>query len=156
MKLPSQDIKDFINSSIKFKPNYYTIAENLVGLDSYNVLHVRVSDDYFNSDIDTFKEDAMIKDIQNINLTNNTIIISNNYSLKRRIAGLFGFKFIDNKAEHSGYSDDLESTVIDYIILSQSSRIFCLTVYWHGSGFSEQCAVLNNIPYQVKVINTEQ
>ena len=79
--------------------------------------------------------------------------MSNNYELKKKLNNIFGFYFIDNKACHSANSanisnnTDLESTIIDYIILSNSSKTFCISYYNNCSGFSKHCSVLNNIPY---------
>jgi hypothetical protein len=77
--------------------------------------------------------------------------MSNNFSIKKKINKLFGFHYIDNMPFHicNKSNEDLESTIIDYIILSKSSYTYCFSFYSHGSGFSEQCSVLNNIPYKL-------
>lgn len=51
--------------------------------------------------------------------------------------------------------NELESTIIDYIILSKSSHTYCISFYHHGSGFSEHCSVLNNIPYTLTYLPNE-
>jgi hypothetical protein len=146
----SQDIKDYINSFLKFKQQYYNIVENLFNLKKYNVVHIRCLDTNFNTDFgnDTYLFSEIIK----LQLTPDTIIISNNYGLKIKLNKLFGFHFIDKHTYHSGKINDyteLETTIIEYIILSNSSHTNCFSYYHHGSGFSEQCSVLNNIPYSV-------
>jgi hypothetical protein len=84
--------------------------------------------------------------------------MSNNYSLKQNLNKLCGFYFIDSKAVHTANASNnlngLYSTIIDYIILSKSSQTYCFSYYAHGSGFSEQCSVLNNIPYTVFYMNS--
>ena len=60
-------------------------------------------------------------------------------------SGIRGDDFVQASKDYS----ELESTILEYIILSKSSNIVCFSYYGHGSGFSEQCAVLNNIPYMV-------
>ena len=82
-KLPSQDIKDFINSCITFKSKYYDDAKQLFNLNKYNVLHVRVNDYCFRSDIDNNKEVNLFREIRKLNLSTDTIIMSNNYTLKK-------------------------------------------------------------------------
>jgi hypothetical protein len=146
----SQDIKDCINSFFKFKQKYNDTTDNLFNLKKYNVLHIRCLDSNFNTDFgnDTYLFSEIIK----LQLSADTIIISNNYGLKIKMNKLFGFHFIDKQSYHTGKINDyteLETTIIEYIILSKSSHTYCFSYYHHGSGFSEQCSVLNNIPYSV-------
>lgn len=69
---------------------------------------------------------------------------------------MFGFHFIDKPTIHVSNSkilpDELETTIIEYIILSKSSHNYCISYYNHGSGFSEHCSILNNIPYTLYII----
>ena len=147
MNLVSKDIKDYINSSLKFKQKYYDIAKELFDLKKYNVLHIRCKDEFLNMD---FEDNYLLTEIIKLQLSGNTIVMSNNYSLKKKINKIFGFYYIDKNVYHSGKINDfteLESTIIEYIILSKSSHTYCYSYYHHGSGLSEQCSVLNNIPY---------
>ena len=156
MKLPSHDIKDAINSFIQIKPDYYTMVEQLINLQNYNVIHIRCSDDCFNSEIFGNGIKILFDEISNLQLSCNTVVISNNYWLKKILNKRFGFHFIDKKVVHSALvtnSSDLETTIIDYIILSRSASTYCFSHYIHGSGFSEHCSVLNNIPYKVTLMN---
>jgi hypothetical protein len=149
MTLITEDIKDYINSFLTFKQKYYDVTNELFNLKQYNVLHIRCTDDTFNTD---FEDNNLLSEIIKLQLSENTIVISNNYALKRKINKLFGFYFIDTIAYHTGQIKDyieLNSTIIEYIILSKSSNNYCFSYYHHGSGFSEQCSVLNNIPYSV-------
>jgi hypothetical protein len=150
MNLVSDDIKNYINSTIKFKQIYYDKVNELFNLKKYNVLHIRCTDDNFNTD---FEDNNLLTEIIKLQLSGNTIVLSNNYKLKQKINKLFGFYFIDAKSLHTASTNinytDLESTIIEYIILSNSSNTYCFSYYHHGSGFSEQCSVLNNIPYSV-------
>jgi hypothetical protein len=146
----SSDIKNYINSCFKFKNFYYDEVNKLFNLTNYNVLHIRCNDDYFDCD---FNDQTLITKIIELRLNKNTVVISNNYSLKQKLNKLFGFYFIDSKAVHTGNTsnnlNDLYSTIIEYIILSKSSQTYCLSYYIHGSGFSEQSSLLNNVPYTV-------
>ena len=149
----SSDIKNYINSCFKFKQFYYDEINKLFNLQKYNVIHIRCQDDNFDRD---FNDNLLISKINNLKLNNNTIVISNNNSLKQKLNKLFGFYFIDSKAVHTANItnvNDLYSTIIEYIILSKSLQTYCFSYYRHGSGFSEQCSVLNNVPYTVFYIN---
>lgn len=156
MKLPTQDIKNTINSFLTFKPKYYEMAEQMFNLKKYDVIHIRCSDECFDTKLNTIKINTLFKEIKNLQLSSNTIIMSNNYSLKKLIHETLGFYFIDKKSVHTAKEknlNELESTIIEYIILSKSSHTYCFTCYNHGSGFSEHCSVLNNIPYQVTFVD---
>ena len=108
----SQDIKDCINYFLKFKQQYYDIVDKLFNLKKYNVLHIRCLDTHFNTD---FGNDAyLFTEIIKLQLSPNTIIISNNYGLKIKINKLFGFHFIDKNTYHAGKINDyteLDSTI---------------------------------------------
>jgi len=158
LKFPSQDIKNLINSRISFKQEYHDMAEKMIDLHNYTVLHIRFDDDYFNLDPDNSKIFNLYNEITKLNLPTNTFVMSNNYIIKTKINEEFGFHFIDKIPVHSAVvtelnSNDFDTTIIEYIILSKSIRTYCFTRYSHGSGFSEQCSVLNNIPYQVQLID---
>jgi hypothetical protein len=150
MNLVSEDIKYYINSFFNFKQQYHDTANELIKhFSKYNVLHIRCKDEYFNSDFD---DNYLLTEIIKLQLSPNTIVLSNNYSLKRKINKLFGFYYIDKDTYHTGNISDyteLESTIVEYIILSKSSNTYCFSYYHHGSGFSEQCSLLYNIPYSV-------
>jgi len=149
------DIQNYINSCLKFKQIYYDEVNKLFNLTNYNVLHIRCNDDYFDGD---FNDQTLITKIIELRLNKNTIVMSNNYSLKQNLNKLFGFYFIDSKAVHTANTsnnlNDLYCTIIDYIILSKSSQTYCFSYYSHGSGFSEQNSVLNNVPYTVYYMNS--
>jgi hypothetical protein len=147
--LLTNDIQHYINSFFIFKEQYYNTINSVFNLKNYNVLHIRCLDTDFTTD---FKDNSLLNQIKKIQLSTNTIVMSNNYLLKLKLNKLFGFYFIDNKSIHTvnvNNYKELESTIIDYIILSKSSRTYCISYYSHGSGFSEQCSILNNIPYTI-------
>ena len=146
--LVTREVKEFINFSLKFKQEYYDKAKMLFSLKKYIVLYIRCQDDNFESVID---DDNLLCQIIKLQLNNDTLVISNNYLLKKKLNTLFGFHYIDNIAIHSS---KLESTILDYIILSKSHRTYCFSYYRHGNEFSEHCSILNNIPYSVILISS--
>jgi len=169
--LITNDIKNYINSFLKFKQIYYDKVKELVKLDKYKVLHIRCNDKYFNKEFDS---DKLLIEIIKLQLDYNTIVLSNNYSIKKKLNKLFGFQYIDNMSIHTGNIgekksrffgsheylnetnfNELESTIIDYIILSKSEYTYCFSFYNHGSGFSEHCSILNDVPYKMVYLETE-
>jgi hypothetical protein len=153
INIVTSDIQNYINSCFKFKNFYYDEVKKLFNLTNYTALHIRCNDECFNCD---FNDSSLITKIKMLQLNKNTIVISNNYSLKQKLNNLFGFYFIDKPAVHTATTtnnlNDLYSTIIEYIILSKSLQTYCFSYYKHGSGFSEQCSVLNNIPYTIYYI----
>jgi hypothetical protein len=149
--LLSQDIKNTINNFFTFKPEYYRKAAELFPLDDYEVLHIRLTDENFDTD---FRDNGLFLEVLKLQLPPNTIVLSNNNSVKKRINMLFGFHYIDGEAVHSRSAEnsDLEKMVFDYIILSRSRATYCFSYYEHGSSFSEQCSVLNDVSYTLYAV----
>lgn len=144
----SQEVKDFVNSSLEFKEEYYYKTAVSLPLPAYSVLHVRCSDDHF------IEMDSLLKNIATLSLDCETLVLSSSYALKKNLESIYGFFVLDNKPSHCAFSTDvseLESVVIDYIILSKSKSTKCISFYGHGSGFSEHCSVLHDVPYQLIV-----
>ena len=153
----TEDDKLYINQTIQFKDEYYEMAKCLSNMEKYKVLHIRCKDEYF---FQSFHSDLLLQEIGKLGLEkNNTIVMSNNYNLKKKIHEIFGFYYIDGKSIHTrqvNNEKDLVWTIIDYIILSKSEYTYCFSYYEHGSGFSEQCSILHNIPYRVKILSSEK
>lgn len=147
-KLLTSDIKEYINSVFRFKDVYYDDIKKL-NLPPYNVLHVRCLDHQFEGEVNC---DSALNEIIKLQLDKNTIILSNNFLLKQKIHKLFGYSYINSSAVHTANatSHELYSSIQDYLILSKSMSTYCLSYYKHGSGFSEQCSALHNIPYSVR------
>ena len=144
----TQEVKDYVNSSLKWKEEYYTKAYLSLPLPCYSVLHIRCSDDNF------INMGSLIESIANLSLEHDTLVLSSDYAVKKKLENKYGYFVLDNKPSHCAFSTDvaeLESVVTDYIILSKSKSTTCISFYGHGSGFSEQCSVLHNIPYKVIV-----
>ena len=149
----TSDIKEYINNRLTFKDEYYeTALEYTSQFEQYTVLHIRCFDHYIFGE---YKDDNIMNKIEDLKLDTNTIVMANNYSLKKLVAETYGFYFIDKHPGHSDisyYCPELYLTVIEYIILSKSTRNVCFSYYKHGSGFSEHPSVLHNIPYQVTYV----
>jgi hypothetical protein len=145
--LITSEIKDYINGEFKFKTKYYERVNSIIGGKQYTAVHVRCEDEYFYKE---FRSNKLMAAILNKKITGNTYIFSNNYHIKHRINSLFGFNYIQTRPTHTANINrhiGLEGTIIDYILLSKASKIYQFSFYSHGSGFSQQCAVLHNIPY---------
>ena len=146
--LLTDDIKQYINSFFTFKPSYYEDKHRLFNFSNYNVLHIRCEDKHFNG---MFNDNNLLTEIIKLQLQPPTIVISNNHYFKQKLHRLFGFTMMDIPVHHVANTQDyhnLYSTIVEYMALAQSSFTYCFSYYGHGSGFSEQCSILNNVPYQ--------
>ena len=142
-----QELKEKLNKMLEFHEQYQRVE---TPVQQYEVLHIRTSDD------DYIHFDRLVERVRTLNLGPNTIVISSDYETKRKLHEMFGFHFLETQPVHTAFTEDttvLENTVKDYVILSKSQRTHCFSFYEHGSGFSEQCSFLHNIPYTKEIIN---
>jgi hypothetical protein len=56
---------------------------------------------------------------------------------------------------HNSTSEAIENSLIDFYTMSHARTIFCITPYNWGSGFSEYCAILYQVPYQRIIYSKE-
>ena len=149
-KTVTSDMKALVNSALQIKPEYHEKVRMLLPIQEYKVLHVRCSDENY------IPMDKFLANMAKLSLDYNTMILSSDYAVKKTLIEQFGFFSIDNVPTHSAFSTDasqLESVIIDYIVLSKSLGTNCISFYGHGSGFSEQCSFLHNVPYSVTTLD---
>ena len=139
-----EELKNDLNKMLDFHNQPMEVP-----LDHYDVLHIRTSDGNY------IHFDRLVERVRALNLGPNTIVISSDYETKRKLHTMFGFHFLDTQPVHTALTHDtalLANTVKDYLLLSKSQRTYCFTFYAHGSGFSEHCSFLHNIPYTKEII----
>ena len=125
----------------------------------YVIIHIRFGDNYLiNSDdsddaIDTTKLDIIIAELNKLDMTKQYLLISDNTIIKKQIVDLFPFiKTHYSKITRIGEEvefdvEELQNTMMDFCLLSHSTKIISFSVYNHGCGFSKWCAETYNIPY---------
>jgi hypothetical protein len=156
---PSNEMNDKVNEILT--------SLNLIKKDFY-VLHIRSGDSYLtnkSNKFDTLYFDTVKHEIaqfivkNNKNKINNMLLIADNNMIKLLFNEIFpNIKFLIHDITHIGEGVQLEeykvkNTMIDFFLMSNSSFIFSLTSYPHGSGFSYWCSKIYNIPYECKFIN---
>jgi len=108
------EIKAYINKCFTFKDEYYNTVLSIISqFEQYSVIHIRCVDHYIFGE---YKDDNLMEKIASLNLDKNTIVMANNYSLKKSISETFGFYFIDKEAGHSdfkNYCPELYLTIIE-------------------------------------------
>ena len=127
----------------------------------YVIIHIRFGDDYLiksNKTIDTRKLDIIVAELNKLDMTKQYLLISDNDIIKKQIVDLFPFiKTHFNKITHTGEGveldmEELQNTMIDFYLLSHSTKIIAFSVYDHGTGFSKWCAETYNIPYTCQLV----
>jgi hypothetical protein len=138
--------------------------ENLELIENqFKVIHLRIGDKFIISnetDNNLFK---MIEEIlaDKINTDCKYLILSDSNELKNYLKDKFSnLIIISNEIIHTGeeiqnitIEDEYistKNTLVEFFIMSKSNFIYCISVYGHGSGFSEYCSVLFNIKYEMQ------
>ena len=125
---------------------------------SYIAIHIRLDDHFVNNQYNTNSDqlEFIINKLGELYKSDtNYIIISNNNIIKQIIHNKYPkMKFIIHDiihvadATHESDLTSLENTMIDFYIMSYSMAITSFSVYLHGTGFSNWCAITYNIPYE--------
>jgi hypothetical protein len=171
---PLHPITDFQKNIIKksFLPNKMLkdeIEQTMCNLGliekQFNCIHIRTGDRFllFN-EID---HSLFIKIAKTMNSKiipgNKYLILSDSAELKTLLKTKFSNLIIwvndiihlgeidDNSKVHDGVKD----TLVDFFIMSKSNHIHGITVYEHGTGFSEYCSKLFDIGYDCTLIKDE-
>jgi hypothetical protein len=131
----------------------------------FSVLHIRSGDSYLINNKTKFDPiyfqtitDEITKFLAN-NSNNNILLIADNNIIKVLLNQIFpNIKFLIHDITHIGEGTQLQeekvkNTMIDFFLMANSSSIFSLTSYTHGTGFSYWCSKIYNIPYQSKFVN---
>jgi hypothetical protein len=142
---------DNILNNFNIKPN------------TFEIIHIRTGDKYLlnNSNILTdYDKNAYINLLSRI--TNNEtkyIIISDNMVLKNVLKYNKKYNIVNFDICHTGedsYKSDegLKNTVIDFFLMSKSRKITSIALKSRGgTGFSQVCSKLFNIPYKSLLID---
>jgi hypothetical protein len=153
---PSNEINDKVNEILT---NLQLVKNN------FFVLHIRSGDSYLidkNNKFDLLYFQTLKDEIAKFIANNNNInilLIADNNSIKVLLNNIFpNIKFIIHDITHIGEGTQLEedkvkNTMLDFFLMANSSFIFSLTSYSHGTGFSYWCSKIYNIPYHSKFIN---
>lgn len=157
------ECKALINSKLQpneFMRNYidYTLSELGLTKKGYGIIHVRTGDNYL------VNEDPIdihfINKIKNIILTlispdRRYLIISDSNAFKKHMKSVPQCYTLIRKIEHLGgermkndKSTGVMNTLLEYFLMSYSNAIFSMSVYFHISGFSKYCSILNDIPFK--------
>ena len=129
----------------------------------FGVIHIRSGDEYLfgkNKELNQIKFKKITHIIsKNIIPTKKYLILSDNNQMKIVLSNYFknpNFIIECNKISHLGEEkqelESIKETLIDFFVMSQSNYILAFSPYAWGTGFSQWCAIINNIPYNKFII----
>lgn len=135
----TEDIKQFIKNIFVFNNDFEKLLnESLNKLPTnYDIYHYRIGDEVFYNDINKF--DNIINSFNNRKNSNNIFLISDSLNLKTKIYEIYKnnkvFVFL-NKPKHTQYdSNNIEDTIIDFILVTKAKNIYCYSNYRWISNF---------------------
>ena len=145
--MPNEIMQQHINTNMEklgLKPRQYA------------VIHIRCGDNYIlkNNQL----QEKMVNNVvsvllKSIKTTNTYLILSDNNQMKLIIKKIFPHVIIHmNDITHLGESTDqtdesIKNTLLDFYLMSNSYQIASFSAYNWGSGFSQYCSVIYNIPF---------
>jgi hypothetical protein len=154
-------IKKYINPNKGMQNNIELRLKNLNLLKKqFNVIHIRLGDKYLldKSAIHFTKVDKITNIMNKMNFLNKIVIISDNNEIKLQLKKLYPSLIIQiqeiiHLGETENPSDEsVMMTLLDFYLMSYANEIIAFTPYPWGSGFSQWCSIVYNIPYQKFII----
>ena len=160
-------MKSIMNPSVKMRSIVY---DTLLKLELYNkeyiCIHLRCGDEYLKNAKNNKFDNTFIKKIKNeitaicnTNPDKDKLLICDNVNIKYILLknNVYKLKTMFHPISHIGEGVEIEyektkNTMLDFYLLSESKHIYCFSQYKHGSGFSQWCATIYNIPYLCKII----
>ena len=145
---PSNEMIDYVNQTL----NELNMPES-----GYNIVHIRSGDQHLlngqKMGYEKFRKIIYILEKYTKN-DKRYIVLSDNKNLKNYLSKYARFSVYNKEITHLGENGaksdhGIKNTLLDFFIMSRSSRIMSITAYHHGSGFSEWCAKIYNIPYKL-------
>lgn len=156
--LPNEILNNAINNTMQ---SVHLIANQ------YNVIHIRTGDRFILcNDID-YKFFADVSKIINNKIvpSNKYLILSDSIEFKKLLKNKFpeliiyindithlGEESINVKDEYNA----TKNTLVDFFIMSKANHIHGISVYEHGTGFSEYCSKIYKIGYDFTIINDDK
>lgn len=127
-----------------------------LGLDRYCTIHLRMGDSLMGQEasvppvIEEWFQDRILPQ-----WGARVLVLSDNVSIKEELRQRFGVRTIEAKPVHLGQTNpdlndtsDLHDTLAEFLLMSQSERIYQYSAYSWGSGFSEMCSRLYAVPLE--------
>jgi hypothetical protein len=143
--LPSNEMKDYVRKT-----------KHDLGIHGpYNILHLRCGDECLVDGLPP-NYDLFIREIEKCNKDTLYVILSDSLQMKERLRELYPHFIITmNKPVHTcncTNEEQIKDTIRDFFLFTTAREVYALSIYDHGSGFSEWACKLYNVPYHAKHI----
>jgi hypothetical protein len=162
--IPKIEPKNYILYILDSKLSPFILERN-----KYAVIHIRCGDYFMNiqKNIDSEKHQISRKHVNDIikfirlycNKDKKYILIGDSNKIKNIIQEKFSHIITFNTSithlgedESSNNDKALIDTILDFNIMRYSNYIISLSAYGHGSGFSNYCSIVYDIPFQQIVL----
>ena len=82
------------------------------------------------------------------------VIVSDNVALKQNLKRAFPrliaeCKPISHLGENAcGKKEEVANTLVDFFLIANAKKVFGFSSLAHGTGFSQQCCQIYNVPYE--------
>lgn len=161
---PTKELEEYINkikTDIKLNKKY-TILHIRSG--DYDMTTDKINTKYkYNTFSSPLSDDSLIKEIEkslllfNINNTDEILCISDANKITNYFVEKYNYKTTGSNPIHFGsldkYNSSLLSTMADFFMMKDATKIYSISVHGWNSGFSSMAAILFNIPIEKKVVN---
>lgn len=157
----SEAVREFAVKS--FKPNSVLQVEidktlKELKLKDFEVIHIRLGDGNMFHQVNDIHKEFLENNVRGSISEKDVLVISDNEYIKSYLREKIPtIKVLNNKPIHLGdlinaTTEDIKYTLLDFYLMSKSKKITCYSIYG-GSGFSEVCSNIYNIPYNVALID---
>jgi hypothetical protein len=152
-------VRNLIEPVDEVKISIDLILKNLdLSKKQFEILHIRSGDQYLNKTTKTLDEKYKVNLLDALNKiidkNNSYLLIADSILVKKFIIQFFPFiksffKNITHLGENSKLDDEnILNTLIDFYIFSYSKKVYSISCYEHGSGFSRWSSFTYDVPYQ--------
>lgn len=151
------ECRDFICRRIAPKAEVNSQLQLLLSelaLDRYCVVHIRMGDHTFGTDITAVPAvDACLREFILPKWGKNVVLMSDNSSAKERLSAVYDIVSSTSTPVHLGQCGSNESpmkgildALLDFYLMARSEEIYQYSVYPWGSGFSDMCSRIYDVP----------
>lgn len=151
------ECRDFICKRIAPKAEVYSQLQLLLSglsLDRYCVVHMRMGDHTFGAEITAVPAvEACLREFILPKWGRNVVLMSDNSSAKERLSAVYDIVSSTSTPVHLGQCGSNESprigildALLDFYLMAGSEEIYQYSVYPWGSGFSDMCSRIYDVP----------
>ena len=151
------ECRDFIRKRVSLKTDINLQLQAItseLGLDRYCVVHLRMGDHTFGAAISPVPAvESYLREVIVPKWGRNVLLMSDNSAIKGFLSEMHSVMYIANTPVHlgqCGYKESLRDGVLDALLdfhlMARSEEIYQYSVYPWGSGFSDMCSKIYDVP----------